>query len=311
MLIASSMSKEENTFMDKMHVDEVDTDSSLVARLLAAQFPQWADLPIKPVPSAGTNHAIYRLGSDMAVRLPLIEGAIEQMDKEYQWLPRLAPHLPLAIPVPLALGTPGEGYPLRWSVYQWLEGENAENQRIVEESQAALDLAHFITALQRIDAVSWSPPGPPISSRGVPLSTRDARVRSAIAELSGVLDTDAVTAVWDAVLQVSEWHGPPVWTHGDLLPGNLLVQQSRISAVIDFGVLGVGDPACDLIVAWSLLSAHTRYLFRTALAVDDATWERGRGWALSIGLIALPYYQSTNPVFAATARRMIDEVLAD
>lgn len=296
---------------NKMHVDEVDTDSPLVARLLAAQFPQWADLPIKPVLSAGTNHAIYRLGSDMAVRLPLIEGAIEQMDKEYQWLPRLASHLPLAIPVPLALGKPGEGYPLRWSVYRWLEGENAENQRIVEESQAALDLAHFITALQRIDAVNWSSPGPPISSRGVPLSTRDALVRAATAELSGVLDTDAVTAVWDTVLQVSEWHGPPVWTHGDLLPGNVLVQQGRISAVIDFGVLGVGDPACDLIVAWSLLSARTRYLFRTALAVDDATWERGRGWALSIGLIALPYYQSTNPVFAATARHMIDEVLAD
>jgi aminoglycoside phosphotransferase (APT) family kinase protein len=294
-----------------MHVDEVDIDETLVRQLLAAQFPQWADRSIEPVPSAGTNNALYRLGSDMAVRLPRIEGAIGQMDKEHLWLPRLAPLLPLAIPVPLALGRPGVGYPWPWSVYQWLEGEKAEGQRIVEEGQAARDMAQFISALQRINPVDWPPPGLPNSSRGVPLSTRDAPTRAAIADLSGMLDTDAVTAAWDAALQVPAWHGPPVLTHGDLLPGNLLVQRGRISAVIDFEGLGVGDPACDLIVAWSLLSAHTRDIFRTALAVDDATWARGRGWALSIGLIALPYYQSTNPVFAATARHMIAEVLAD
>lgn len=296
--------------MGKMHVDEVDIDSALVRRLLATQFPQWADLPIEPVPSAGTNNALYRLGEDMAVRLPRIEGATEQMDKEHLWLPRLAPHLPIAIPVPLALGQPGEGYPWRWSVFRWLEGENAERQRIADEEQAARDMAQFITALQRVDAVGWPPPEPPKSSRGVPLSTRDVPTRAAIAQLSGVLDIDAVTAVWEAVLRVPEWHGAPVWTHGDLLPGNLLVHQGRISAIIDFEGVGVGDPACDLIVAWSLLSARTRDIFRTALPVDDATWARGRGWALSIGLIALPYYQSTNPVFAATARRMIDEALA-
>ena len=297
--------------MGKMHADEVDIDISLVARLLAGQFPQWADLPLSPVHSAGTDNAIYRLGDDLAVRLPRVAGATEQVDTEFLWLPRLSPHLPLDIPVPLALGQPDEGYPWSWSVCRWLDGESAQSQRPADLGQAARDLADFIAALQSIEVVGWPPPGPPDSPRGGPLSTRDAPTRAAIAELSGRLDTSAVTVAWEAALQEPAWRGPPVWTHGDLLPGNLLVHQGRISAVIDFGCLGVGDPACDLIVAWALLSAQTREIFRAAISADEATWGRGRGWALSIGLIALPYYQHTNPVFAATARRMIAEVLAD
>ncbi len=295
----------------KMHGDEVDTDPSLVSRLLAAQFPQWADLPITPVRSAGTNNAIYRLGEDMAARLPRIAWATGQVDKEHLWLPRLAPFLPLAIPVPLAKGGPGEGYPWDWSVYRWLEGETATIERIADPAQVARDLARFITALRRIDPVDWPSPGPPNSSRGVPLTKRDAETRAAIAALDGMLDASAVTEAWDAAIQAPGWHDLPVWVHGDLLPGNLLVQQGQLSAVIDFGCLGVGDPACDMMVAWTLLSAQTRNVFRAALQVDDATWARGRGWALSFGLIALPYYQITNPVLAGIARRAIDEVLAD
>jgi len=297
--------------VNKMHVDEVDIDVALVGRLLTAQFPQWAALPIKPVPSAGTDNALYRLGSDLVVRLPRIEAATGQVDKEHQWLPRLAPHLPLAIPAPLAKGAPGEGYPWQWSVYCWLEGENATSQRLADLGQAARDLAHFLAALQRIDPVGGPPPGAHNSFHGVPLSTRDAETRAAIADLSGILDTSAATAVWDATLQAPAWGGPPVWIHGDLLPLNLLAERGRLSAVIDFGCLGVGDPACDLQVAWYLLSAYTRNVFRAALSVDDATWARGRGWALSLGLIALPYYQNTNPVLAGIARCAIDEVLTD
>jgi aminoglycoside phosphotransferase (APT) family kinase protein len=296
---------------DKMHDDEVDVDVSLVGRLLAVQFPQWADLPIEPVHSAGTDNAIYRLGSDLAVRLPRIHRATGQMDKEHQWLPRLAPLLPLAIPVPLAKGTPGEGYPWQWSVYRWLAGENATIERIADPGQAARDLAHFIAALQRIDPTGGPPPGPHNFFRGVPLAMRDSETRAAIATLHGTLDASALTAAWEAALQAPAWHGLPIWIHGDLQPLNLLVQQGRLSAVIDFGGLGVGDPACDLIVAWNLLSTQTRDIFRAALPVDDATWARGRGWALSVGLIALPYYQSTNPVLAGIARRAIDEALAD
>lgn len=296
--------------MGKMYVDKVDIDSSLVGRLLAAQFPQWAHLPIEPVQSAGTNNAIYRLGSDMAVRLPCVNWTIRQV-KEHLWLPRLAPYLPLAISAPLAIGTPDEGYPWQWFIYQWLEGEAATSERIAEMGQAARDLAQFIVALQRIDLLGWPPPGPPLSSRRMPLSTRDALTRAAIASLDGMLDTDAVTSAWDAALQVPAWHGPPAWIHGGLLSENVLIQRGRISAVIGFGGLGVGDPACDLIIAWDLFSAQTRNAFRAALPVDDATWARGRGWALSIGLIALPYYQRTNPVFAAAAYHMIAEVLGD
>ena len=296
--------------MSKMHADEVDIDSVLVSRLIAARFPRWAALPLELVRSAGTNNALYRLGSDMAARLPRIPGVVKHQHKEQQWLQELAPHLPLAIPAPLAIGEPGEGYPWPWAVYRWLDGESAERQGISDEKQAVHDLAHFISALQRIDFSRWQiQPSP--SSRSGPLSRRDRYVREAIAELSSMLNTDAVTRAWEKALQAPEWAGLPVLTHGDLLPGNMVVQQGRISAIIDFEGLRIGDPACDLIPAWCLLSRQTRPLFREALSVDNATWERGRGWALSIGLIALPYYQHTNPVFAVTARHMIDEVLAD
>lgn len=297
--------------LSKMHADEVDTDVALVGRLLAAQFPQWADLAIEPVHSDGTDNAIYRLGDDMAVRLPRTPGATGQVDKEHRWLPRFAPHLPLAIPVPLAKGAPGEGYPWHWSVCRWLEGENATIEHIADPHQSAIDLAQFITALQQIDAAGRPPPGPHNSFRGEPLAMRDMCTRDAIATLQGTLDADAVTAVWDDAIEVPTWHGPPVWLHGDLQSGNLLAVQGRLSAVIDFGCLGVGDPACDVMAAWIYLSAETRDIFRAALPIDAATWARGRGWALSVGLIALAYYQSTNPVLAGIARRAIHEALAD
>jgi aminoglycoside phosphotransferase (APT) family kinase protein len=279
--------------------------------LLAAQYPCWADLPVEPVPSAGTDNALYRLGDDMVVRLPRILGSIGQVDKEQEWLPKLGPLLPLATPVPLAKGRPGEGYPWHWSVYRWLEGQNATVERIAEPVQAAKDLARFVAALQRIDPTGGPPPGQHNSFRGVPLATRDARTRAAIASLDGALDAQAVSAAWEAALQTPAWPGPPVWIHGDLQAGNLLVRGGRLSAVIDFGCLGVGDPACDLAVAWSFLSTETRDVFRHALSVDGATWARGRGWALSVALIALPYYQSTNPVLVSISQRAIDQVLAD
>jgi aminoglycoside phosphotransferase (APT) family kinase protein len=294
-----------------MRVDEVNIDVVLVRRLLAAQFPQWADLPITPVPTAGTDNALYRLGQDMAVRLPRVDWAIEQVEKEQRWLPRLAPHLPLAIPVPLALGTPGVGYSWQWSVYRWLAGQNALIERITDPIQAASALAHFIAALQRIDPVGGPPPGPHNFFRGEPLVMRDESIHANIAKLSGLLDTEAVTAAWEAALQAPVWDGSPVWIHGDLHPGNLLVERGRLSAVIDFGGLGVGDPACDLMVAWYLLEASARNVFRAALQIDDATWARGRGWALWMATGGVTYYSTTSPEFSDMARHAIEEVLAD
>jgi aminoglycoside phosphotransferase (APT) family kinase protein len=291
--------------------NEMKIDLTLVKRLIAAQFPQWADHLIRPVQSAGTDNAIYRLGEDMAVRLPRVEWAIGQVEKEQRWLPRLAPLIPLSIPVPLAMGRPAEGYPYHWSVYRWLEGENATIGRIDNPRQAATALAQFVAAMQRIDPTGGPAPGLHNSGRGVPLAMRDVSVRNAIATLSNMLDTDVATAAWEAALRAPEWQGTAVWLHGDLHPGNLLVEQGRLSAVIDFGTLGVGDPACDLMVAWTLLSTESRDLFRASLTVDDATWARGRGWALSFGLIAYAYYLDTNPVLAVISRRAIDEVLVE
>jgi aminoglycoside phosphotransferase (APT) family kinase protein len=294
-----------------MHAAEVHTDAALVARLIAAQFPKWANLPIEPVPSTGTDNAIYRLGDDMAVRLPRIDRVVAQVDKEQQWLPKLAPHLPLAIPLPLARGIAAEGYPWNWSVYRWLEGANATVERIADLREAAITLAQFICAMQRIDPAGGPAPGAHNFGRGVPLDMRDAATRAAITSLDEMLDVGAVTAAWDAALETPAWDRPPVWIHGDLLPGNLLVDKGRLSGVIDFGGLGVGDPACDLLAGWTLFSGESRDAFRAALSADDATWARGRGWALSWALIFIPYYLNSNPVGVKTARNTINEVLAD
>lgn len=294
-----------------MHSDEVEMDIFMVAGLLDAQFPQWAGLPLAPLESAGTDNAIYRLGQDMAVRLPLIPSAVSRLENEFRWLPQVAVHLPLVTPVPLAWGSPGCGYPFPWAVYSWIEGKNATIERLVDPGQTAVELAHFITTLQQIDPTGGPSPGVHNSWRGVPLAARDRQTRAAIAALDGRIDTQTATAAWEAALEAPVWSGPPVWIHGDLQSGNLLAEGGRLTAVIDFGCLGVGDPACDLAVAWNLFSAETRALFHTAVQVDEATWARGRGWALSIGLIALPYYRVTNPALAAIAQHAIEQVLAE
>ncbi|WP_329316756.1 aminoglycoside phosphotransferase family protein (plasmid) [Streptomyces sp. NBC_01278] len=292
----------------KMHADEVDIDGPLVGRLVAAQFPQWADLEVRRVRSAGTDHTMYRLGQDMTVRLPRMPGAADQVDLEQRWLPRLAPHLPLAVPVPLGQGVPGEGYPFAWSVYRWLDGANLFDEPLTELHDAAAGLGRFVAALRRIDTA-----GAPRSFRGGPAGTADAGVRAAIRDLGadGTLDAGAATAAWEAALRVPQWDGAPVWLHGDLLPGNLLARQGRLSAVIDFGGVGVGDPACDTMAAWTLLSADTREVFREASGVDDATWARGRGWALRFGVTAEHYYRVTNPVLARVGHRAAAEAIAD
>jgi aminoglycoside phosphotransferase (APT) family kinase protein len=297
----------------KMHPDEVETDVALVRRLLAAQFPQWADLPIAPVPFWGTDNAMYRLGDDLAVRLPRFRWTVGRVAKEQRWLPVLAPHLPLAIPVSLARGSPAEGYPWRWSVCRWLEGENATVAAFDDRCAAARDLARFLAALRRIDATGGPPAGSQNFYRGVPLAKRDPTTCATIAALHGRLDVAAVTAAWESALQVPAWHGAPVWLHGDLYPANLLVAGGRLSGVIDFGGLGVGDPACDLVPAWMLFSGENRQVFRAAVGVDDAMWARGRGWALAlaVGAVAHPYYPETNPTLVASARRTLAEVLAD
>ncbi|MEH0983287.1 aminoglycoside phosphotransferase family protein [Micromonospora sp. CPCC 205556] len=292
----------------RMHADEISTDPDLLRRLLAGQFPRWADLPVRQVASYGTDHDIYRLGERLVARLPRIGWATAQAAKEAEWLPKLAPHLPLALPVPVAMGRPAEGYPFDWSVCEWLPGENA-NGAIDDLNRAAVDLAAFVAALRRIDT-SDAFPRPP-RHRGGPLAEFDDSVRRSIGQLGDRIDGAAALRSWRESLDAPAWDGPEVWVHGDLLPGNLLVVDGRLSAVIDFGCLNVGDPACDLQPAWNVFAGDSRERFRAELDVDDASWLRGRGWALLQAVLALPYYWNTNPGMIRQASHALAQVLGD
>jgi aminoglycoside phosphotransferase (APT) family kinase protein len=292
------------------HFDREEIDVALVERLITAQFPQWADLPITPAVPQGWDNKTFRLGAQMSVRLPSAAPYAAQVEKEHRWLPELAPHLPLPIPFPLAKGAPAEGYPFNWSVYRWLEGETASTERVDNLVEFAKTLADFLAALQRIDPAGGPPPGRHNFFRGGPLTVYDAETRQAIAALYGRIDADAAKAVWEAALAAT-WHGPPVWFHGDVAAGNLLVEGGRLSAVIDFGTSGVGDPSCDLAITWTLLGGESRDAFRAALQVDDETWARGRGWVLWKCLIRLEEHIDTNPQKAGRIRREIDDIIAD
>ncbi|GIG66521.1 aminoglycoside phosphotransferase family protein [Phytomonospora endophytica] len=295
-----------------------DIDEALVRRLLKSQFPQWAELPMTPVPAPGMDNATFRLGDDKSLRLPRYERWAGQVEREQHWLPRLAPFLPLTVSTPLAMGAPGEGYPYRWSIYRWLDGENADIEGLADPSRAAVDLAGFITALQAVDATGG--PGPQWSNafRGVPLGDPadsiavEARVRPKIAALTDLADTVLLTEVWETALAAPAWDRPPVWVHGDLGTGNILAADGELSAVIDFGTLAVADPACDVLAAWTFFDGPSRAVFRAALDVDEATWTRARGWGLASSLPVPddPFFAG-RPDRVERALRRLDEIIAD
>ncbi len=287
---------------------KIEITVSLVGRLVAAQFPEWAGLPITPIEFLGWDNRTLRLGPGMSVRMPSAERYSTQVKKEQQWLPVLAPLLPLPIPVPLAMGLPSDDYPWNWSVYRWLQGESATIERIDDLQQFAVTLAGFLAALQQIDPADGPPPGQHNFFRGGPLSIYDTETRNSIAALRDIIDTEAVTAVWDASL-AAPWNGRPACLHGDICAANLLIDGGRLSAVIDFGCSGVGDPACDLAIAWTLFSRKSREAFFAALPVDAATRERGRGWALWKALIVLAEHRNTNPLIAGTSPQVIDRTI--
>jgi aminoglycoside phosphotransferase (APT) family kinase protein len=288
----------------RMHADEIITDVTQVRRLLERQFPQWASLDLRPVPSSGTDNALYRLGEDKVIRMPRRPGMEGVIEREQRWLPRLAPYLPVQIPEPQGMGHPGEGYPYRWSVYRWLEGANPVVGQIPDPHRLAREISVFILAMQRIDL----PDGPPT---GKTLAERDAQVRADIQALRDEIDADAVSRVWEEALTLPEHPGPPVWVHSDIAPGNLLLREGHLHAVIDFSGVGMGDPAIDMQVAWNLLPADARPTFRDALGVGDATWFRARARALAQALVQIPYYKHTNIPLATNARHVIHEVLTE
>jgi aminoglycoside phosphotransferase (APT) family kinase protein len=289
----------------KMHEGEIDIDIALVRRLLTEQFPEFAERSLSIMRSTGTVNAMYRLGDDLCVRLPRLERWADGITNEWVWLPKLAPHISLNIPKPVALGKPTQGYPCAWAVYEWIEGYPYRANIVTDERQAAQDLVNFILELRSADQR-----GATHSGRR-PLRELDADTRSATAASSGVIDTEAVSAAWARSLESAPWRGEPVWMHGDLLKSNLLVQDGRLCAVIDFGGAGIGDPAMDVVPAWSVFNTPGREVFRQGLDVDNATWSRARGYALHQALMIIPYYFETNPAFVTMAKRTVNEVLAD
>ena len=289
----------------KMHEGEVDIDVALVRRLVAAQFPHLADLPIRAVRSTGTVNAIYRIGDRLCARLPRMAAWAESVEHEVAWLPALAPQLSLRVPEPVARGVPAHGYPFPWAIFRWIEGDPYGDALVADERDAAGELARFVADLRRID-----PSGAPPGGRR-PLHELDAPTRRAIEAARGAIDGEAVAAAWARALRAPAWDGPPVWIHTDLLRPNLLVHRGRLCAVIDFGGAGAGDPAADVIAAWSVFGRTGRTAFREALEVDEGTWRRARGYALHQALLIIPYYAETNPEFVALAKRTVAEVLAD
>ena len=284
--------------------DKIPIDVPLVRRLISEQFPEWANLEIRPVKFSGWDNQTFHLGVHMTVRLPSHAEYSGQVEKEQHWLPKLAAHLPLPIAMPLAMGQPGAGYPLHWSIYKWLEGNTASLERIKDLSQFATALGEFLNALQQCDATGAPLAGEHNFYRGGSLAIYDTESREAIENLEDENYAKACTEVWGLAL-ASAWDLPPVWVHGDVAVGNLWVNNGQLSAVIDFGQLGIGDPACDLAIAWTLFRGESREAFRAALKLDSATWARGRGWALWKALCwAFPGEKRVD-------WRVVDEVLAD
>ena len=285
-------------------------DAALARRLIDRQFPQWSDLPIESVELDGWDNRSFRLGSELTVRLPSGDWYAEQVAKEQRWLPVLAPRLPLPIPVPEAEGAPDEDFPYPWSVYRWLDGVPAATTPPADEVAFAADLARFLNALQAVDATGGPEPGRHNFFRGGPLSTYEDEALEAVETLGAEVPRDAVLRAWEDAMATT-WDGAPVWFHGDVAVGNLLVRDGRLAAVIDFGSSGVGDPACDMVIAWTFLSGPGRERFRADRGVDAGTWSRGRGWALWKALITLPGHLDRDAPEAALARRDIERVLAD
>jgi aminoglycoside phosphotransferase (APT) family kinase protein len=291
-------------------LDRSAIDVALARRLIDSQFPQWSQLPITAVEFDGWDNRTFRLGSELTVRLPTGDWYAQQVEKEQRWLPMLAAQLPLPIPVPVARGEPDSGFPYPWSVYRWLDGELASNAEIADLPGFATTLAGFLNALGRVDATRGPEPGQHNFYRGGPLATYQEEALQAIDALGDEVPNEAVKRVWGDAMTTS-WDRDPVWLHGDVATGNLLVRDGRLAAVLDFGSSGIGDPACDTVIAWTFFSGASRARFRAELDVDCATWARGRGWGLWKALITLVGHLERDSPGAALPRRTIDQILVD
>jgi len=296
----------------RLHEDEVAIDADLVRELIRGQLPQLADLDVRQVAAPGTDNVVFRLGDEMSVRLPRKPAAVSGLMVEREWLPRFAAQLPLAVPEPIASGEPTQSYPFPWLVCNWVSGVPLAPGGM--QAEDAVVLANFVLALQSLDTTG----GPPVQPgrRAGPVAAYEMTARPALNAVRALqaagrvepelLDVDRAASAWDAAVQAAHWQGTDVWVHRDLMASNLLTLDGRLSGVLDFGGLAVGDPAGDAMAAFHVFgSADARSRFRTALGIDDATWARARGWALVQGLEALVYYLDSHSGMVAMARQVI------
>lgn len=296
--------------MTTLHAGEVVADEVLARRLVDGAFVEWRGRPLRQVASAGTENLLFRLGEDLALRLARTAGAARALRREAAWLPRLS-GIPFLHP-PLGLGEPASGYPFPFAVVRWIEGADAWAAPLLDETRLARDLGGFVAALRSLPCPGPGHGGEEGSNRGGSLRDDDNAVRRAVAEAADELDPAACLRAWEGCLGAPEHEGPPAWFHGDLQPFNLILRDGRLVAVIDWGAMGTGDPACDLAPSWQVFGDPVaRAAFREAAGADEAMWRRGQGWALGKALEAIPYYRVTNPAFATFARRTLARVLAD
>lgn len=292
-------------------MEKRDITADVVSALLRDQFPHWAGLALRPVDVDGNDNTSFRLGQDLLVRLPSHERYVAGVEKEHRWLPVLAPQLPVPIPEPAAKGQPKDGvFPRVWSVYRWIDGQVASVDPPADMTEFAIDVAGFLDALYRIDAAGGPAAGEQNFHRGAPLHHYDDQARRAIADLGDVIDAEGAAAVWDAAVN-APFTASAVWVHGDVAQNNLLVKDGRLHAVIDFGTSGVGDPACDTVLAWTYLDGESRERFKERLPVDDDTWVRGRGWAIWKALITLAWNQNAAPAFTQECQGVVNAAIAE
>lgn len=289
-----------------MHENEISIRPETVRHLIESQYSEYADLPLTYVPSSGTVNAIWRLGDDLCVRLPRVAAWSADILREWRWIPHLARHLPLRVPEPLALGSPDDLYPFDWAVYRWIPGESCAKAALHDEAESARILANFVNTLH---AVPVPDDAPPAGRR--PLRQLDALTYDAIMQAGTSIDEPKALAAWVQCREAPVWDGRRSWIHADLLPMNLLVEGGRIAAVIDFGSAGAGDPAFDLIPAWTVFGPEGRAAYREAAKADPGDWERARGYALHQAALIIPYYRHTFPAFAEMARKTVAQVLLD
>ncbi|MCK9824697.1 aminoglycoside phosphotransferase family protein [Nocardioides cavernae] len=293
--------------MSGMHAGEVVIDDETVRRLVDAQLPEWAGLPLRRLPPTGTDNQLFRLGDDLLLRLPRIDWAADSAVQEHEWLPRLAPHLPVPIPAPVALGRPGEGYPWHWTVVPWIEGDNPTPSTF-DPAEWAVSLGTFVRACRDVPGM-----GGPVKTegRGAPLPSLDAWVQEWTARADPAeVSRDAVLAVWADALAAPAYDGEARWFHGDLHEGNLLVRDGRLAAVIDWGAAGRGDPAIELNAMWGYLPGSAADLYRATVGLDEAAYRRARGFALAPSISASTYYRETAPEIARGALETVRRLIA-